>query len=280
MAKFVACLVMLAICMSVVCGRGHEGNEEPERCCLPDDQFTIKKSSQSGIVPTGFFARFRGQLAVFEESYMAFDYINNRIAAFMVRRKLDDMGEQHIHIIANLTTGMAHVMSREERKCSLEFIQDVPFAFERCIPDIAMYGGNHTFFDTVIGDTWTIYLEDMRRARISGLYTMTVNHETCVPFGETFAGKSMAWGQSQQIVTSAAFLDYKKGITEEEMMKYFTVPDFCKGNEMDHEMGQDGGMRPDGGMGHDGGMGGDGGEVTDGGMGSDHDGGSDKPRKH
>ena len=55
----------------------------------------------AGVVGTGLFARFRGQLAVTEETFMAFDYNISRIAAHITRRFINGMPEQRVHIIAD-----------------------------------------------------------------------------------------------------------------------------------------------------------------------------------
>ena len=58
--------------------------------------------STSGSVGTALFDRLRGQLVSLEESYMAFDYNNSRVAAHVKRHFINGWPEQRVHIIGNI----------------------------------------------------------------------------------------------------------------------------------------------------------------------------------
>ncbi|XP_072041663.1 uncharacterized protein [Amphiura filiformis] len=224
----VAMLACLLALLPVIFAQGTEDpaatTQVPERCCFPASQFTISKSSSIGMVHQGA-RRFMGQVAILEEAHAAYDYNNSRIAALLTRRFINGYPEEHVQLIEDLEEGTVWVIYPDEETCTKESSADYPFRAERCISEYGEYWGT-TYMDdkAVYTNTWGIVIPYLPENPTNGVFSFSVG-PNCIPHGETFAGKTTAWGVRQQIVSSSGYYNYEEGIANPD--KYFTVPDYC-----------------------------------------------------
>ncbi|XP_072042779.1 uncharacterized protein [Amphiura filiformis] len=221
--------------------------QQGNRCCLPDEQFSVLKGGVIASTRTGFLGFVFGQTSLTEEHDSVYDFTNNRFATFITRTIIDpNYVEEHIQIIEEPGKDYVWVIDLDKQTCLQGEKDYYYFHLERCIPDFLTHGstyylGNGEFFaDTysvvipketpTYGDKSELFADGYyvvlpREYPAHGVYSISISQQ-CLPHSETFIGHTNSWKVSQKVASTMGFYNYTVGIENPE--KYFTVPDYCQ----------------------------------------------------
>ncbi|XP_072042603.1 uncharacterized protein [Amphiura filiformis] len=194
-----------------------------QKCCLPDDVFSVRKGGVTATTRTGFLGLLFGQTSLTEEHDSVYDFTNNRFATFITRMIIaPTYVEQHVQVIEQPGKDYVWVIDLDKQKCFKGAKEVYLFHLERCVSDYLIYSNTYYWGNKeIFVDGYYYGMQDPA----PGVYSISVTQQ-CLPISETFIGKTNSWDVSQNVASSMGFYNYTVGIENPD--KYFTVPDYCQ----------------------------------------------------